>query len=353
MTTSNLSSLGDEVLMSSLSALVRASNSLDAELIEHLAEVDARGLYRERGYPSLFAFCQAALNFSEDVAYNRIEVARAARRFPQIVDELRSGTIHVTGLRMLSRHLSDENCAAVLSRARGLSKRQIEELVAELAPKPDVPDSIRRLPVRASSENAQAPAATSCDSLFDAPVSVPSNDVPPTVTLTSPVSRVEPLSPEAFKIQFTASRALRDKLNEARDLLRHANPEGDIASTIERALDLLIEKVKKDRFAVVDKPRQPARPQKPGSRNIPAAVRREVYKRDEGRCTFETSDGHRCNERGRLEFDHIEGFARTREHSVEKIRLRCRAHNQLAAEQMPRFKGSSQHCWIDALAEIR
>ena len=90
--------LGNAELMHALHALVARSNSVEADLVEHLAEVDARTLHLERGYPTLFAFCTDALGFSEAVAYNRIEVARASRRCPRKLDMLRRGAIHLTGL---------------------------------------------------------------------------------------------------------------------------------------------------------------------------------------------------------------------------------------------------------------
>ena len=74
--------LTDSALLDALRALVRKSNLLEADLIEHLAEVDARRLHLERAHPSLFSFCTCELGFSESTAYNRIVVARAAQRFP-------------------------------------------------------------------------------------------------------------------------------------------------------------------------------------------------------------------------------------------------------------------------------
>ena len=71
-----------------------------------------------------------------------------------------------------------------------------------------------------------------------------------------------------------------------------------------------------------------------GSRHIPDAIKRVVFERDAGRCTFTDELGRRCPETGALEFDHVDGFARTHVHRAEDIRLLCRAHNQHAAEQM-------------------
>jgi len=62
-------------------------------------------------------------------------------------------------------------------------------------------------------------------------------------------------------------------------------------------------------------------------------VKRAVWVRDGGQCTFVSDKGHRCEARSSLEWDHIQEFARGGEATVEGIRLRCRAHNQYTAEQ--------------------
>src|SRR4051812_1839305 len=111
-----LSNLGNEALLSSIHALVRASNTVDADLIEHLGELDSRQLYRDHGHFSMFSFCTGVLGFSESVAYNRIEVARLARRLPEVLAPLRRGDIHLSGLRMLAPQLTAENYHSVLAR---------------------------------------------------------------------------------------------------------------------------------------------------------------------------------------------------------------------------------------------
>ena len=75
-------------------------------------------------------------------------------------------------------------------------------------------------------------------------------------------------------------------------------------------------------------------PVAPATRHIPDAVKRAVYERDGERCTWVSPDGRRCTATGCLEFDHLDGFAITGAHLVDRITLRCRAHNQFAAEKM-------------------
>ncbi|HKC60718.1 MAG TPA: hypothetical protein VKB92_11580 [Myxococcales bacterium] len=62
----------------------------------------------------MFEFCVHELHFSEDAAYSRILVARAARRFPAMIEAIRSGQVHLTGLRLLAPHLTAENHREVL-----------------------------------------------------------------------------------------------------------------------------------------------------------------------------------------------------------------------------------------------
>ena len=131
-------------------------------------------------------------------------------------------------------------------------------------------------------------------------------------------------------MQFTVTRETHDKLRRVQDLLRHSVPNGDPAVIFDRALTLLLAELEKKKLARTDRPRQVADP-KSGSRHVPAAVKREVWKRDGGRCTF-IGTGGRCSERGWLEFHHVIPFAEGGETTSANLQLRCRAHNAYEAE---------------------
>ncbi|MHB8877780.1 MAG: HNH endonuclease, partial [Myxococcaceae bacterium] len=269
----------------------------------------------------------------------------------------------------------------LLALAAKKSRRQLEELIARLEPRPPVPDTIRKLPQRAAPAPVPVPVAATTGELPSPPPAAQPLVSLALATVPAPAPRpsVQPLSADTYKIQFTASRPLKDKVLQARDLLRHQVRDGDLATIVEHALDLLIAKVKKERFGVGVKPRiqarasqaegagseveaksrvlarapqaedtglgvgaklgkQPRAPRagscRPLSRHIPVVIRRAVYERDGDRCTYVSEDGRRCEATGDLEFDHLEGFARTHVHAVDSLALRCRAHNAFAAEQM-------------------
>jgi 5-methylcytosine-specific restriction endonuclease McrA len=145
-------------------------------------------------------------------------------------------------------------------------------------------------------------------------------------------ARITPLSPNRFSIQGTISEAGEDDLRALQGLLAHQIPDGNVGAVTEIAYQIARAHFEKRKFAATSRPARTRKATKEGSRHVPAHVRRAVWERDGGRCTFVSQDGKRCEERGWLEFDHIQEFARGGEATIAGMRLLCRAHNQYAAE---------------------
>ena len=206
-------------------------------------------------------------------------------------------------------------------------------------PRPSVAPTIRKLPAIGAADGtppdeAQTPKskAAAKEAAGTARPGVPASTVgraQSTLAVGARPSAVTPLAPESYKIQFTMSSDSRARLTRVQDLLRHSVPTGDLAAVFDRALTALLNDLERRRCAVAARPREAAEA-KPGSRHIPAAVRRAVWKRDEGRCAFVGSHG-RCVERGFIEFPHREPFALGGASTSENIELRCRAHNAYEA----------------------
>ncbi|HEU0091246.1 MAG TPA: HNH endonuclease signature motif containing protein [Vicinamibacteria bacterium] len=349
------SSLSDQDLLARVGALAGKERGATAELVAHLAALDDRpSLYAARGYGSLFDYCKQVLRLSEDATCNRIQAARACRDFPVILDLLVSGGMSLTSVRMLRPHLTPENHEAVLARACGRSRRELEALVAELAPRPDVPSSVRKLPMvtpvpAPTPMPATTVPATRVDAAIVARPAPPPSIAPPLVPTRRPI--IETTSPERYRIQFTIGKDSHDKLRRVQALLRREIPDGDPAAIFDRALSLLLEKVEKAKVGAAAKPRAP-RPIRPGtdwqvrtpivpSRDVPRQVQRAVWRRDGGQCGFVAPDGHRCTERTFLEFHHIRPYALGGLATVENISLRCRRHNQYEAERAFSPRGAS------------
>jgi hypothetical protein len=152
--------LSDRDLLARIESLARTEREAPAELVGHLAALELRpSLYAAEGHGSLFDYCTHALRLSEDAACTRIKVARLGRRFPLILDLLHSAAISLTAVRMLGPHLTAANHEAILARAASKRLPDVQALVAELAPRADVPGSMRRLPMPAAAATPLVPAA--------------------------------------------------------------------------------------------------------------------------------------------------------------------------------------------------
>jgi hypothetical protein len=327
-TTFSFHDFSDRELLAEMTRLAASEREATARLVASLAEVDARRLYLSEGCSSLFTYCTQVLHLSEHAAYNRIEAARTARRFPQILERLADGSIHLTAVRLLAPTLTPENHRALLDAARHKSKRDIEHLLARLNPEPDVAPCIRKLPAPAAS-----PLVTEVPPVIERPKEGESATSPREFAPPPPVRPpvVRPLSPERYKVQFTISKETHDKLRRAQDLMRHTIPNGDPAAIFDRALTVLLSELERRKLAAAKRPRTTAAASTV-SRHIPAAVTRAVWTRDGGRCAFVGNTG-RCTETGFLEFHHIMPYADGGETSVENLELRCRPHNAYEAEK--------------------
>ncbi|MGH2395964.1 MAG: HNH endonuclease [bacterium] len=327
--------LSNDELLKRVKNLAEREREATASLIVHLAELDERRLYLAEGYSSLFTYCTQDLRLSEHAAYRRIEAARIIRRFPIILEMLEQGLVNLTTVGLLAAHLTQENHREVLNAARLKSKRQVEELLACLHPQPPVPSTIRKLP-NASHLSASPPAQQDDEPSFQ-PTAQGQDDATQNLAclaLTHPQGRratVVPLAPERYKVQFTASAETYKKLRLAQDLLRHQIPDGDPAAIFDRALTALLEDLGKKKLAATVRPRG-SRDHVPSSRHIPAEVKRAVWLRDGGRCTFVSRNGRRCTDQGFLEFHHVTPYAVGGPPTVDNIQLRCRAHNGYEAE---------------------
>jgi hypothetical protein len=283
--TAALVGLSDDDLVDRVKGLAASERRATVALIRSLVEFDTRRLYLREGCSSLFTYCTQVLHLSEGSAYNRIETARAARRYPQVLDALEQGDVTLTAIRLLAPHLTSANHREVLAAARHKSKHEIQELVASLSPRYAAATIIRHL-----------------------------------------TGVVTPVAPDCYELQVMLTRETHDKLRRAQALARHAVPDGDLGTILDRALTLLVEDLERRKFARAA-PRPSQGESNASGRHIPAAVKRAVWQRDEGRCAFLGRTG-RCRETAFLEFHHVDPYAAGGAATSDNIQLRCRAHNQ-------------------------
>ena len=220
--------LSDPALIAELQRLLRQERRVTARLLLHLGEVDARGLYRQHAYSSLFDYCVQALHLSEAEAFLRIRAARLGRQFPLVLDMLERGELHLSAIKLLAPVLDQDNHQALLQQARCKSKREVEHLLAQRAPKPDVTAEIRKLPERAQPTAAPEPCVPPLLALGaqpQAPSPQPASQTaapaprPPVPAVPKARPVLDPLGAGRYKLQVTVNERMHDKLRQAQRLM--------------------------------------------------------------------------------------------------------------------------------------
>jgi 5-methylcytosine-specific restriction endonuclease McrA len=323
----SLTHLSNEVLRSELTTKAVREKEATAELLAQIAEFDERKPYLPAAYESMLAYCIGELHLSEEAAKKRVWVARAARKCPGVFETLASGRVHLAGLVVLARHLSPQNAPELLAAAEHKSRAEIERLVVKRFPRLGVPAQVTPNPGETTAgDPGQGSPGNVGNTVSQA---VTGADTPPARSC----DRVTALSADGFAVQFTRSGEADERFRYAQTLLGSRVNAGDLAEVYSRAIEALIERLERVRFGACAHPRKSARRTRSGSRHIANDVKRAVWIRDQGQCTYESESGRRCEARADLQFDHEKEFARGGEATVDNIRLRCPGHNQHAAEQ--------------------
>jgi hypothetical protein len=354
-----LTHLEDHELVSNLKSLLARSHGITAAILAHIAEVEARRIHLGAGYPSMHAYCVHELGLSDDAANKRIHAARAARQHPELFSAVSDGRLHLTAVNLLASYLTTVNADDLIAAATRRTRREIEELLAARFPKTEFLPLVEMIRGSANAgvsgrtdelvppqTGASLSATTSPTELAPERVNLTTPTVPAAVARVDiPRSAVKPHAMDRFALHLMLERATYEKLRRAQEYLSHAIPDGDVARVFDRALDLLLAALEKQKFAATNRPRPASKRESKNPRHIPAHVKREVWRRDQGQCSFVSESGQQCSARTHLEFDHEEPVARGGESKVSNLRLRCRAHNQYEAEQIfgAQFMSDKRH----------
>ena len=385
--TPSLALLEARRLRDALKLLLRREQAAMADFLVALADFDRRRGWEPLGHASLFAFLHVELKLSKGAAYVRFSAARLLQAHPEALVPLRDGRLCLSSVGELGRVATPENFEEVLPRFFGCSSREAREVAAAIQPREAPPsrDQVTRLapvaerrapaePHAASLWCAPSPTQVAAELTLQHPVDMESVRAHEPASTTpsraeAPRDDVEPISADLRRLHTTVSKQCLEMLERARDGLSHAIPGATTDQVLEAALDLLLEKqarargqVKKPRAvaetprvavqkprAVVEQGRAVAEAKESQSttfptaaplhrrdgprETIPAAVRRAVWARDAGRCSWPLDGGGCCGSTHRLELDHIVSWARWGDSTEANLRLTCAAHNRLAARQ--------------------
>jgi hypothetical protein len=306
-----------------------------------------RRLWEPLGYSSLFHFLHRHLGMSKGAAHYRKTAAELIQRVPEVAEPLRAGALCITSIIELAKVLTPENREEVLPRFLHCSRREAQAVSAELAPMEAAPHrtvvtaipsvTARRAEVQPPVLLPLAPAAsvtpvpTSDRSEHVSTIELPARPA----QVEAPRSAAQPLTADLRRLHVTVSKRFLEKVEAARDGLSHSHPGADVEQILEAGLDLLLERAAK-RKGLVKRPRSQPSPDADdrNPRQAPAAVRREVFLRDEGRCQWPTVGGGICGSTHRVELDHVVPVGRGGRPTVTNLRVLCDAHNALAARQV-------------------
>ena len=387
-----LETLATEELHRMAENLVKAEQESAACLIAHLSEISKRKAHIELGYGNLYDYCKRRLGLSEGSTHLRVQVAKVCRRIPLVLERLGENRISLTVAGILAPHLDETNAEKLLSDCERMTKRQVNEYLVRLKPKPEVKSMIRKRPSgdgRQSGEAAerkmeeagreQGSGADGGDlfSLAEASQAKEPLKIPGKTPEREPArSRLEPARPESYNVSFSASRGFKEKLERLAEVLGIQRPESRLQEVLEKALDLALEQKdpqkrlarrlkrensKKGKVSPrpaevkcvgaksfddgkgetqVSKARQvagSAGEKTPSvevkrSRYIPDPIQERVLHRAGYQCEYRGPTGVRCEERTGLEMEHQSAFGKGGKSDEKNLRVYCRSHNLWKAE---------------------
>jgi len=356
---SSLRSLSDSEVLSRTRELTRRERSCTLGVLVHLNEIERRELHLKQGFASMFAYCTRALGYAECAANLRIRTARCIARFPQVYGLLDAGEVNLSTISQISRILTAENKGGVLSRIRGKSQREVEAIVAEYDARAALPrDRVRTVVVRVpaaqsnlpsrvaanewqenhrcnSGDRGEVAAAVVAESRAGEASSATANGPP----RTEAADRTALL--ETRKVfRFTATETFEKKFARIKSLASHRLPPNPAFEQVfELVMDHFLARedpsARRERRSRRREPRRARGPHSsPGDRYVTAAIRDEVFTRDEGLCTYTGPDGTRCGSTHVLQVDHIHPVARGGAGTKENLRLLCAYHNRLEARRL-------------------
>ncbi len=345
-----LEALSIDELDRSAEKLVRLEKRNVALLIAHIAEMSRRKAALERGYKSLFEYCVRRLNLSEGSVALRLQVANVSRRFPQLLVALAENRVSLTVAGLLATHLEEGNVERLLSDCAGMTKRAAEEYLVRLRPKPVFTPSIRRQPSSAAKDESSRPECEPAALPSGEPVlPAPEQEMPRPTTpqrITAPL--LAPATPDSFNFRFAADRGFKEKFERLAEVLGVENPLTHMATVLEQALDAALDQKdpKRKRQRRLEKARRrntaegKSRPDEISeeapaeSRYISSEVQERLHERADYQCEYRAADGTRCTARAGLEIEHERPFAIFRSHDERFLKVLCRRHNRLRAEQV-------------------
>ncbi len=388
--TLDVSRLNDQQLLANIKELARQERWINTQIIDHLREIAARGLHLRAGFSGLFDYAVKELGFGEGSAYQRIQALKLCTEYPELKQDLQDGELSITSMGSLQsafdRHDRRHRQLVREQRKSGAGGRQpdgVAEASAALPPG-DAAKAARALgtDLEASmpAESAGTPLSDRVKrDLIERARGKTTRQVNELIAefdpdLIRPRERLRALGHDRWELKAVVDGECRRGLEQLRQWLSHVNPAMEHGELLQRLVA--------DAVAKYDPARQPVRrrrksaassasPTETGppdtperqrkdadarrafaqkrsdassqcsrgsdgrrpaatvTRTVPAAVRRHIWLRDRGRCTYrDPESGRCCGSRHLVQIDHIQPYSTGGSASADNLRLLCAAHNR-------------------------
>ncbi len=303
-----------QAIITELKQAVAEERRITTRILKLLRQVQDGRYYLGLGYSSLFDFTVRELGYAQDAAARRIGAMRLIADVPQIEEKIETGALSLSVVTEATKFLRAEKKVGVTRTAEekrelvlsleGLSKREAERSLLQKAS----PAAFQEL---------------------------------------QKIERTRAVTPDLTRLTITLTQEQQAKIEKLRSLLSHRNKGGTVAGLLDLLCEEALERhdpvrIETRRLKKQSQSAGPVRPvvikkdvvgEKkivvPSSRHIPAAVKRTVWLRDKGRCTFKD-----CGATRFLHFDHAQPFALGGGHNVENLHLLCSAHHGRATEEV-------------------
>jgi len=313
--------LDNDTLLRKTKDLAKEERRITLEILHHLREINRRRLFAFRGYSSLFDYATRELGYSDASAARRIAAMRLIAELPEVETKIKEGSLSLSNAAQAQRLFQNE--------VKSETPKTLEE-------KKEIIKSIENKSTR------------------DAEKELISRSSQP-ITALKP-DKIKPVTPSKSEVRFVADQVLLDQLELIKGLLAHKHPNLTLAELIGEMAKYCLDKLqpKAPKAVAASKPQTPSedlpvskQPQAPArnpqasnrlapptvalakkddqrretsdvpnsgatpapapdqrrhpkgggqSRYIPVEVKRAIYQRDGGKCSFvDPETGRKCD----------------------------------------------------------
>jgi hypothetical protein len=334
-----LEKMSNHELTQSIKKVFHNERHLQADFILLLSEILTRRLHIQMGYSSLMVYCVSYFGLTEFSAYKRMQIARVAKKYPDLVEAIRARKMSLTVAAMIAPKLKDETASQQIRQCLGRSKDQVKKIIAVWEPQEDVKDSVRHMKPREKHEPARTPIADPAPaqdlSVSNCNLRLFFDGTAPILTPSTPREEIKPLSAERVSLRFSINLGTEEKLKRARELL---GPSA-LADVFDRALDALLEtkdpqrrEARRAKKTVKKQVVEEKQATKPIPANVTPKLKDEVLARVGHQCSYVSPEGKRCEEKRRLELEHVKPRGKGGDHSDANLTILCKAHNLYRAQ---------------------